>query len=143
MLPACTDEPCGPARGVVDRVIDGDTVVLADGHRVRYLLVDTPEISGMAECFGPEAAEANRSLVEGREVDLEYDEVCRDDYDRLLAYVSIDGREINLTLVERGYACVLEIPPNGADRADIYRAAEQAAKDAGAGLWGVCSPPPC
>ncbi len=65
---------------------------------------------------------------------------CTDKYGRLLAYVSVDGREVNSLMVERGYACVLVIPPNGADRADEFVALENAAKDAGAGMWGdgVC-----
>ena len=137
------EDRCGPRSAVGERVVDGDTVDLDDGTRVRYLLVDTPEDTSTVECYGPEATEANRSLVEGKEVTLSYDEVCEDKYGRVLAYVSIGGREVNLTLVERGYACVLEIPPNGADRADTYRAAEQEAREAGAGLWGACSPPPC
>ncbi len=139
----CASERCGPSLGEVARVVDGDTIDLSDGTRIRYLLVDTPEISGTPECYGPEAKAANEMLVAGATVDLAYDEVCEDKYGRLLAYVSVGGREINLTLVERGYACVLSIPPNGAAKLDTYLAAEQAARTDGAGLWGTCMPPPC
>ena len=51
----------------MQRVIDGDTVVLADGERVRYIGMDTPE---RGEPFFDEATEYNRRLVEGRRVQL-------------------------------------------------------------------------
>ncbi len=74
VLCACGSESaCGPSGGVVSRVVDGDTVVLQTGERVRYLLVDTPESTGgKRECFGAEARDFNRSLVEGRVVRLTY-----------------------------------------------------------------------
>jgi micrococcal nuclease len=143
---ACSTEPfeCGPREAVVRRVIDGDTVELASGERVRYLLVDTPESTGgTVECFGPEARDENRALVEGRRVSLRYDAECRDRYERLLAYVTVDGIDVNALLVEEGYACTLVIPPNGADRATEFRALQQSARGAALGLWGDCAAVPC
>ena len=104
VLCACGSEPsCGPGAGVVSRVVDGDTVVLQSGERVRYLLVDTPETTnGKHECFGAECRDFNRSLVEGRNVRLEYGEACTDRYGRLLAYVTVDGREVNSLLAKAG-----------------------------------------
>src|SRR5688572_27608272 len=94
-------ERCGPRSGIVVRTIDGDTMELESGERVRYLMIDTPEsTNGADDCFGAEAAQFNRDAVEGREVTLAYDEVCEDDYGRLLAYVAVDGREINALMVE-------------------------------------------
>ncbi len=134
---------CGPETGVVDQVLDGDTIVLRSGEKVRYLMVDAPETSGTPECYGPEARDFNRQLVVEREVTLRYDQECTDRFDRLLAYVSVDGREVNTTLVQRGYACVLHLPPNGDDRADEFKALEDTAKGESRGLWGYCSPRPC
>lgn len=130
---------CGPTRATVARVIDGDTIELTDGSRVRYLLVDTPESTSEQECFGAEAKAFNESLVAGTQVSLTYDVECRDRFDRLLAYVSVDGREVNALLLERGYACVLYIPPNGSDRVTAYTDLADAAAAAGAGLWGACA----
>ncbi|MFP2931643.1 thermonuclease family protein [Pyxidicoccus sp. 3LG] len=114
-LLACGEDagsPCGPDTGRVVEVIDGDTVVLEGGERIRYLLADAPESTGGAtDCFGPEALAFNRGLVEGRQVTLAYGEACSDRFGRLLAYVSVDGREVNTLLVERGHACVLHVPP--------------------------------
>ena len=126
------------------RAIDGDTVELEGGERVRYLLVDTPESTGSSDdCFGQEAADLNRMLVEGQTVSLRYDVECRDRFDRLLAYVEVGGREINSLLVERGAACVLHIPPNGDDRIDEYRELEDTAKADLVGVWGACEDVTC
>lgn len=135
---------CGPASARVTGVIDGDTIALSSGERVRYLLVDTPEITkGKDECYGKEARDFNRALVLGQIVELRYDQECRDRYGRLLAYVAVSGREVDSLLVEQGYGCVLHIPPNGAGRAAEYKALEARARAEGRGLWGSCSPAPC
>jgi micrococcal nuclease len=134
---------CGPITGTVAQVIDGDTIELASGERVRYLMIDTPESTTETECFGPEAKELNQTLVEGREITLRYDEVCTDIYDRLLAYVEVSGQEINKVMIERGYACVLHIPPNGDEVIDEYEALESEARTLDKGLWAACDPTPC
>ena len=125
------------------RVIDGDTVELESGERVRYLMIDTPESTTEQECWGPEAKQANRDLVEGKAVTLRYDAECEDRYGRLLAYVELSGQVINRVMVERGHACVLHIPPNGEDEVDDYRDLEYAAEQLGRGLWAACDPIPC
>lgn len=134
---------CGPPEGVVERVLDGDTIVLGTGEHIRYLLVDTPEIHEPIGCYGPEASDFNRMLVQGKTVRLTYDAECRDRYDRLLAYVELDGRSVNELLLTRGYACVLHISPNGDDRVDDYRLLEEKAQVGQVGLWGSCTESPC
>lgn len=145
LVPSCTvGAPCGPARARVARVIDGDTILLEDGDRVRYLLVDAPETTGAeVECYGPEATRFNRDLVEHREVDLLYDVECRDRYGRLLAHIFVDGLDVGAALVERGYACVLHIPPNGEERIAELRVLEADARRSGRGLWEACPRASC
>lgn len=133
--------PCGPNEGVVESVIDGDTVRMLDGTRVRYLLIDTPEVSPPEECWGPEATIYNRDLVEGKTVQLTYDEACQDQYGRTLAYLSVDGVEVNSRLVEFGHACVLHIPPNGADRVLEFMNLQAIAQSENRGMWGACADP--
>jgi len=135
--------PCGPSEGVIASVIDGDTVSLESGEVVRLLMVDTPEVGADAECFSAEALRFTRDLALGSPVRLRYDQVCTDRFDRLLAYVEVAGRDLNRLLVERGYACVLHIPPNGDSELDAFEALESSARDAGRGLWGSCDPLPC
>ena len=129
---------CGPSSALVTRVVDGDTVELEGGQKVRYLCVNTPESTTTVECYGPEAAAFNRDLVEGKAVTLEYDVECRDKYDRLLAFVTVGGQEVNRVLVERGYAEVMIIAPNCQARQQEFEDLEVVARNAGVGLWSAC-----
>ena len=132
----------GSARATVVRVVDGDTVVLRGGRRVRYIGVDTPESvepGAPVECFGKAASRANARLVAGRRVRLRYDAERRDRYGRTLAYVyrARDGLFVNAELVRRGYATVLTIPPNVA-HAGLFRRLAARARARDRGLWRAC-----
>jgi micrococcal nuclease len=135
---------CGSTEGTVARIIDGDTIELSTGERIRYLMVNTPETTGgKNECYGSNAVQFNTDLVAGKKVKLDYDVQCTDMFGRTLAYVTVDNIEVNTELVKRGFACVLHIPPNGDDRADEFEALEDEAKAENRGLWGQCDPIPC
>ncbi|MGD9496232.1 MAG: thermonuclease family protein [Armatimonadota bacterium] len=127
-------------RAVCSRVIDGDTIELAGGERVRYIGIDAPEMRPV-QAWAEAATEANRELVEGRGVLLELDAQERDRYGRLLAYVYVDGLFVNAEMVRRGYAQVSTYPPNVRHQ-DSLLAAEGAARAAGCGLWspGTAAP---
>ena len=73
-----------PDMARVTQVVDGDTIIIEGGYRVRYIGIDTPEIYPEVEAFGIEAWQANRRLVEGKEVRLERDVSETDKYGRLL-----------------------------------------------------------
>jgi len=118
----------------VTRVIDGDTIVLWNGDRVRYIGIDTPETWNKVEYFGPEATEANRKLVEGKEVRLEFDVQLSDHYGRLLAYVFVDGTFVNAWLVENGYAVVSTHPPN-VKYHDLFLEKQKEARENKRGFW--------
>ncbi len=125
---------------LVTRVVDGDTIELEDGRKVRYIGVDTPETKHPTkgvEPYGYEASEANRRLVLGKRVLLVKDVSETDRYDRLLRYVFLDdGTFVNLKLVEDGYARVATFPPD-VKYADLFLEAERKAREEGRGLWGV------
>lgn len=131
-----------PAQAVVRRVIDGDTVELADGRLVRYIGIDTPEVRrrmGQTWVMDPEpyaeaATSANRRLVEGNTVRLEYDVQTHDRYGRLLAYVYVGDQMINAAMLDAGYAQVMTIPPN-VKYAEQFRTIASRARAAGRGLW--------
>ena len=114
-------------------VIDGDTVELDDGRRLRYVGIDTPERD---EPFCNAARRANIELVGRGEVLVQ---VCRDEprdkYGRLLGWVSVDGLDVGAELLGRGLARTLVIPPCGLERAGRYAAVESGARSAGLGLW--------
>lgn len=126
---------------LVAAAVDGDTIELADGSRVRYIGIDTPETvhpSKPVQCFGKEASDFNRLLVEGQPVRLERDLTDIDTYGRLLRYVYLeDGTFVNLELVRQGYASVVTYPPDVAHAAE-FQAAQREAREAGRGLWSAC-----
>jgi micrococcal nuclease len=132
----------GATSAVVARVVDGDTVVLRGGERVRYIGVDTPESvkpGTPVQCYAKAASRFNAQLVEGRRVRLRYDAERHDRYGRTLAYLyrARDGLFVNAELVRRGYARVLTIPPNVAHAGQFRRLAARARR-AGRGLWRAC-----
>ncbi len=126
----------------VVRVTDGDTIQVCciAGHRekVRYIGINTPETkhpSKGVEYFGKEASEANRKLVDGKSVSLEFDVQQRDRYKRLLAYVYLkDGTFVNAWLVGRGYAQVMTVPPN-VKYQGLFLKLERQVREAKRGLW--------
>ena len=122
-----------PSSDRVSRIVDGDTVVLSTGERVRYIGMDTPEMDPL-EPFAKEATEANRQLVEGKAVRLEKDVSETDRYGRLLRYVWVDSTMVNLELVRRGLAEANAYPPDVRYQL-LLDAAEAEAKLARRGMW--------
>jgi micrococcal nuclease len=115
----------------VERIIDGDTIVLTGGRNVRYIGINTPE---KGEPYYEEATEANRSLVEGKNVRLELDEEEKDLYGRMLAYAYVGDIFVNVKLVRDGYARAYPYPPN-VKYQDLFSSAEKEAKQKGVGIW--------
>jgi micrococcal nuclease len=113
------------------RVIDGDTVQLAGGERLRYIGIDTPERD---EPFYLEATECNRGLVEGKEIRIEFDLQKRDRYGRLLGYVYADTVFVNAELIKVGLAVLYTFPPN-VKYADYFRQLQAQARSKKQGLW--------
>lgn len=119
------------------RVIDGDTIVLDGGERVRLIGVQAPErndprpeVRRMAE----QAGEFTRRLCEGRAVRLEYDFQPQDRYGRTLAYIYLeDGTLVNAELIRQGYANAYTRFPFR--YLEDFRAHQQEARAAGRGLW--------
>ncbi len=126
---------------LVSHAIDGDTLELADGRRVRYLGMDTPETvhpKKPVQCYGPEASAYNHSLVDSRVVRLVRDVEDTDKYGRLLRYIYLeDGTFVNLALVSQGYARVYTWPPNIAHTKEFIAAQTRAQADH-QGLWSKC-----
>ncbi len=128
--------------GTVDRIVDGDTIKVWIGNTletVRYIGVDTPETvhpNRGVEPYGKAAAEFNRSLVEGCQVQLEFDVDRRDRYGRLLAYVYVDTIFVNAELIKQGFAQLMTVPPN-VQHVDHFMSLQEIARDVNRGLWGL------
>lgn len=125
----------------VARVIDGDTIELANGVRVRYIGIDASEMSakGRDRCLAEAAKAANKSLVEGKEVELTTDITDKDHFGRSLRYVWADSVWVNEALVEQGLAHAVAYFPDTKYQTDFEKA-EEKAKTAKQGMWGsVCA----
>ncbi len=124
----------------VQRVVDGDTLVLEGDIRVRLIGVDTPETvhpNQPPEPGGAEATEFTRHRVEGRRVELTFDRERLDRYGRHLAYVSVDGRMLNEELIRQGYGrATLQYNYSSAMK-DRFRAAQELAQQERLGIWSL------
>lgn len=146
--PAPSDQPsAAPAterEATVLRVVDGDTILVrgANGRseRVRYIGVDTPESvkpDSPVECFGKEASDRNKQLVEGRKVRLVPDREAEDRFGRSLAFVYVGDTFVNARLISDGYARTIEIEPN-TSKAEYFADLERVAIRTRKGLWRDC-----
>lgn len=128
------------AATTITKIYDGDTITLSTGEKVRFLQIDTPELSP-AECYGEQARSALVSLLKSPgqlslKTDPKLDKVDR--YGRLLRYVFIGKTNINLKLVEIGAAAPYFYKGDkGQYSAQILKAA-QTAKTQSLGLWKSC-----
>ncbi len=126
----------------VSHIIDGDTIELSNGQRVRYIGIDTPEVrerKGLGWFYNPrpyakEAKDFNQRLVEGKSIRLEFDVQKNDKYGRLLAYVYVGERMVNLEMVKEGYAMIYAYPPN-IKYAEEFLEAQRFARENKRGLW--------
>ncbi len=140
--PATADD-CRPARFDAEvgvrQVYDGDTVALADGRRLRFIGINTPE-RGREERPPEPLAEAARRFVAtrlppGTRLKLAFDADREDRYHRLLAHPFLaDGTNLAAALIEAGLGFAIVVPPNGAF-VSCYAAAEARARAAGRGIW--------
>jgi micrococcal nuclease len=143
VAPAPAQVPPGARRGaIVKRVVDGDTLLLLGGERVRLVGVDAPELGDpdpRQARLARDAAEHARKLVERRHVFLELDPRQRDRHGRTLAYVfTADGRLLNGELVRVGLARAYA--RSGYLRRGEFQRLEREARAAGLGIWAGRSP---
>jgi endonuclease YncB( thermonuclease family) len=127
--------------GIVDRVADGDTVTVITPNqtklRIRMLGIDAPETPKgtrfPGQPYGKDAEAYLQQLVDGKRVRVEIHGVDR--YKRLLSTIFIDGKNMNLAMIEVGLAEVYRGPASGNPYKQQYQAAEEAAQSASKGVW--------
>jgi micrococcal nuclease len=127
----------------IERVIDGDTVVLTTGAHVRLVQIDTPEVYFGLECWGRQAsAETKKLLPAGTLVRLGVEPATdrADQYGRLLRYVvrARDGLNVNVFLVSHGDAAPYFYRGRLGRYASVLRRDALGARAHRRGLWGVC-----
>jgi len=135
----------------VSRVVDGDTIKLSTGQRVRLIGVDTPELHysdkllrdaakshqdiKAIQAMGKRSSDFTNALCSGKRVRLEFDVERHDRYGRVLAYVYLeDGTFVNARILEEGYGQVMTIPPN-VKYAEYFLRLQKVAREEGRGLW--------
>jgi micrococcal nuclease len=133
----------------INRVIDGDTAVLRDGRTIRFLNVDTPETKKPDTpimCFGKEASEFTKALIEGQDVTLVSDKENQDKYGRDLRFIFLKGRNIddinqsvNALLVQKGFARTVVYDPNNTYEKEFTGYQFEAQKK-GLGVWKCPNP---
>ena len=123
---------------LVKWVIDGDTVVLADGQKMRYIGINAPEIAHDdhdAEPFGEVSKRYNALLVNRKKVRLEFDKERFDHYHRLLAYVFLENDSfVNAAILSNGYAYLMRHRPN-VKYDSVLLQSQRSAMSAKKGIW--------
>lgn len=137
--------PATSTVATVVAVVDGDTIDVKTStgeERVRLIGIDTPEISrdgGADDCYAQEARTYLDQLVYGHDVELVSDptQADADQYGRLLRHVLIEGQSAAQLAIEAGAGTEYTYD-SSYDRRSDYLAAQDRARDTGAGLWSVC-----
>ncbi len=135
-----------PGSYEVKQFVDGDTVLVdmnGTEEKIRFIGIDTPEThkeNTPVQCYGPAAAAYTKNRVGSQRIRLVADTLTtnRDRYERLLRYVYLeDGTNLNLELVQKGYAFAYAFP---FAKSQEFNAAMEQAQKAKVGLWGNCAP---
>ncbi|PGK52246.1 nuclease [Priestia megaterium] len=127
----------------VVKVSDGDTVTISFNgkeERVRMLLVDSPESvhpSKPVQPYGVEASDFTKKSLTGKDVEVELGNPERDKYGRLLAYLYVDGKMYNETLLEKGLARVAYVYAPNTRYVDEFRAIQDKARKKEIGIWSI------
>ena len=134
-------EEIGPERHPSDRfqvkrIVDGDTVELSGGDRLRLLAVDAPE---KGEPYYSEAAQFLGRRVLGKRGVVEFAGRRRDGYGRLLGYLLIDTLFVNAAIIDSGMGYVYLFRDNdlGSPRIDRLLEAQRGAITRRSGLWSL------
>jgi micrococcal nuclease len=130
-------------KAAVQRVVDGDTLLLPDRTRIRLIGVNAPESvkpDSPVEPFGPEASDFTKHFIAGGDVRLEFDKERLDQYGRTLAYVWVGDKLLNEELLRAGLARWEKHYHYSDQKKARFRRAEQEARDAKRGIWSLPAP---
>jgi len=133
-IPSNNDDENSDLTGmhIVTKIIDGDTVIV-EGENVRLLGMDTDERG--YPCYAS-AKERLEELILNKEVRLEKDQTNKDQYQRYLRYIFLDDKNINLKMVEEGFAVARFYPEDIKYKSEIINAETQAREDNNGCKWG-------
>jgi len=138
-----TAKPPGGQLARIAYVVDGDTVGLTNGQRVRFVQIDTPEVYNSLECYGEQASAVTKGLLPAGTLVRLYPEPATDSvdaYGRLLRYVVRvrDGLNVNVRLVRVGAAAPYFYRYRRGRYANLLERLALRARSLHLGLWGRC-----
>lgn len=122
----------------VRRVVDGDTLLMADGVRLRLIGINCPESvkpDSPVEPFGPEASEFTRKFIGDQQVKLQFDQEREDRFGRMLAYVFVGDMFLNEELLRAGLGRYEHHFHYSEAMKRRYRAAQDEARQSKRGIW--------
>jgi micrococcal nuclease len=134
------DQPLAEGTHTIERVVDGDTLLLPNDIRVRLIGVDTPETvrpEYPVEPFGPEAAAFTGRFLAGGKAGLTFDREREDRFGRKLAYVWVDGQLLNEELLRAGLGRWEPGYDYESGMKKRFQRAEREAQSAGMGIWSL------
>jgi endonuclease YncB( thermonuclease family) len=142
-IPNASSTPAAPPVYRIDHVVDGDTVALRNGQRVRLVQIDTPEVYFGAECYGRAASRRTKAMLPpGTRVRLQVEPATDrvDGYGRLLRYVVRvrDGVNVNVRLVAIGAAAPYFYNHRRGRYANLLERLARRARARKLGLWRAC-----
>ena len=140
---ACPPPPTSAEIGV-RRIVDGDTLVLADGRHLRFIGINAMELGhglGPDQAYAIAARDRLKQLIKshGGRLRLESGPETYDEHGRTLAYVFAGGEDLGLDLIHEGLAVVVAVPPD-IGRLGCYTEVEAQARAAHLGIWSKDSP---
>jgi len=143
LVGAAGASPTAQAVYRIDHVVDGDTVDLRNGAKIRLVQIDTPEVYFSPECYGKQAsAITKRLLPQGTAVVLTAEPATDrvDEYGRLLRYVirARDRLNVNLYLVRVGAAAPYFYDGRRGRYAGLLDRLARRARARHLGLWAAC-----
>lgn len=122
----------------IERVVDGDTLIVAGLDRVRLMGVNAPESvkpDHPVEPFGPEASAFTKQFLAVGEARLQFDHERVDQYGRTLAYVWVGDKLLNEELVRQGLARAEMQYHYSQAMKRRFREAQDEARGAHRGIW--------
>lgn len=139
-----SDNASAKSKVTFNRGVDGDTsnfIIKGQETTVRYLLIDTPESKKPNTPVQPYAKEAsaftNSMLTKAKKITLDFDKTGSkgDKYGRCLAYVYVDGKDLNELLVKKGLARVAYVYKPNTKNLNKYLKAQEYAKKHHLKIW--------
>jgi micrococcal nuclease len=123
-------------RFTVTAVLDGDTVEITGGDKIRLLSIDCPE---RGDLYYDSATAYLAGLIMGKTIEVDYSHRRRDGYGRILGYIYLDSVFVNAAILEQGLGHIYLFDDNigDKDKIELLLDAQNRAMTSGRGVWSM------